>query len=62
MDSGSYEAVSSDNGQVSARSPKFIKPSGGTLLWLERDLGIDGIYPGTHANCVRLMKRVRSEY
>jgi len=59
VDSGSYEAVSSDNNQVSARFPKFIKPSG-TLLWLERDLGIDGIYPGTHANCVRLMKRVRT--
>jgi len=55
-DGGKYCVVSANSDKVSAREPKFLKPNG-TLLWLERDLGIDHIFPGSHANCVRLMKK-----
>ena len=45
-DGGKYSVLSSDSDQISARQPKFSQESA-TLLWLERDLGLDSIYPGT---------------
>jgi len=55
-DGGKYSVLSNDSDQISARQPKFSQESA-TLLWLERDLGLDSIYPGSHANCVRVMKK-----
>ena len=32
-----------------------LSPSARTLIWLERDLGEGGLYPGTHQSGFRLM-------
>ena len=42
---GGYTVVSGSSDNVSARNPKFLRETG-SILWTERDLGIDNIYPG----------------
>lgn len=60
LESGEHRLLSGDD-KISAMSPRILK-SRDLLVWLERDLKTSqGIFPGPHHTCVRVMIRNLSD-
>ncbi|TRY64188.1 hypothetical protein TCAL_10786 [Tigriopus californicus] len=60
LNSGGYQVLSGE-ANIGAMSPRILK-SRDLLVWLERDLvTANGIFPGPHQTCMRVMKRNLSD-